>query len=232
MIKGISAGLVLTLAGGASGQASLTLAVRLSVDGVNWSPHLFVLPGSTVQVGIWATGTGADYYGMGGATLRMRVVGAEVGDTMEFAAGTSTGRVSPFNFGAATNAIFRDAPSEFRIDAASDGSNSNTAAGLTFFQRDPATATPGTFSTTNPALVFRCDFRMGAGDTVGGQTFMLDQLTRGVAGYFSAANSSRQTLTSDVQLVGAAIGPLPAPGAVGVFGVLGVAVAARRRRVG
>jgi hypothetical protein len=217
-------------AGTALGQTSVDLSVRFYDAGTSsWSSHISVLPGSTVQVGIWMSGD-ASIYGMGGATLRMRVLGAEHGDQMVFAAGTATGRVGPFNFGAATNAIYRDDPTTFRIDAASDAADASETAGLTFLQRDPATAVPGTFSTENPALVFRFDYIVGGDSYLGGQAFVLDQLSRGVAGHYTAGNSSRVTTTSNVTLHAGIINPRPTPGPLAAFAAFAGLAHARRRR--
>ena len=212
------------LAAGANAQ-NLNLAVKVSTDGANWSESVNVLPGATVQVGIWMSGDAA-IYGMGGATLRLNGTGAAAGDTAAFAAGTDTGRVGPFNFGAATNAIFANAGG-FRIDASSDAANSNSSAGLTFFQRDPATATPGTFSTANPALCFRFDVTIGADSSVRDITMALDQLSRGLASYFTAANASRPA-TAAATLTGGVIHVVPTPATLALVG-LGGLVAGRRR---
>lgn len=226
-VLGVFAG----LAGSAMGQTSLELSVRLSSDGgASWHSEISILPGSTVKVAVWAFGTGADYYGFGGATLRLRVLGVEHGDQMVFAPGTATGRVSPFDFGAATNAIYRDDPSTFRIDAASDAADASTTAGMTFLQRDPATASPGTFSTADPAMVFRFDYVVGGDSFIGGQMFELDQLSRGVAGYYSSANASRVTTTSNVTFHSAFITPRPTPGPLAAFAAAAGLAHARRRR--
>lgn len=213
-------------AGTALGQAHIDLSIKLSTDMVHWSDTELRLPGTVIHVGIWMQAT-PDVYGLGGATMRLTGTGLGFDDHVAFRAGTDTGRVGPFNFGAATNMIFRDAPGTFRIDAASDAANANSNAGLTFFQRDPATASPGTFWTQNPALCFLFDLTLGS-DFVGETRLELDQLARGLAVYFTAQNASRPTQTADVTLHGARI-VVPGPGAAGV---LGVGLLARRRRRG
>ena len=212
------------LAAGANAQ-NLNLAVKVSTDGVNWSSNVDVLPGATVQVGIWMSGD-ANIYGMGGATLRL--TGTGTGATAAFADGTALGRVGPFNFGAATNAIFNDSASAFRIDAGADAANANSSAGLTFFQRDPATATPGTFSQANPALCFRFDVTIGADTTGRTITMILDQLSRGVASYFTASNASRPSTAAATMTAGTIHVLVPTPASLALLG-LGGLVAGRRR---
>lgn len=212
-------------AAGAAAQA-MHLNVRVSADGADWRDTLDALPGSTVQVGIWVSGEGM--YGAGGATLRLTGNGARSGDLVAFGAGTATGRVAPFNFGAATNAIYRDSADTFRIDAAGDRLNTSTTRGLTFFQRDPATAAPGAFSTANPALAMRFTVTLDGSAAARSITIALDQLSRGTAAYFSSASSSRVTLTSNVSFGTGTIRVLvPAPGALTA---LGLAAVGRRRR--
>lgn len=217
------------LAAGAASAQDLHLAVKI-FNGMSWVSNTgFVLPGSTFEVGIWMSGD-TSVYGMGGATLRLSGTGLAASDGAEFWPGdTTTGRVAPFDYGPATNAIFRDGPSTFRIDAASDAADSADA-GMNFFQRDPALATPGTFSTANPALCFRFLFRLSAENITREIHFSLDQLAGGVASYYTAANARRAqsaavTLESGTILVAG----IPTPGSLALFGVL-AAMGGRRRR--
>lgn len=204
--------------------AQLEISLRGSTDGgVNWNSVILAAPGTVVQMGIFMAGPG-DLHGLGGATLRLTADGDITGTTASFAPGTSTGRVGPFNFGAATNAIFTTA-NGFRIDAASDAANTSTGAGMTFFQRDPASAGAG-FSTANPALVFRFDVTLGAAGT--GMTLTLDQLSRGFATYYTSASSTRPTSVG-ATLSGASI-IVPAPGAVAFLGAAPLVLRRRRRR--
>jgi hypothetical protein len=143
-------------------------------------------------------------------------------------AGTAMGRVGPFNFGAATNAIFANSDG-FRIDAASDAANSSTGAGMTFFQRDPASAGAG-FSTANPALVFRFDVITQAGGNMRIIHLSLDELSRGVGSYYSSSSATGPT-TASVSLEHGTIGlGIPTPGAAAVMGLAGMVGARRRRR--
>jgi hypothetical protein len=198
-----------------------------SVDGgATWHSGVSVNRGTVVQVGIFMSGTGG-VYGLGGATLRLNATGAQ-GDVAQFAAGTDTGRVGPFNFGSATNAIYNTAGG-FRIDAASDPDNTNTSAGMTFFQRDPSSG-GATFSTANPALVFRFDLFTGAGGSDRSLIFSLDELSRGVATYYSSSNATRPTQAAAALSGGTVfIGVIPTPASPALF-VLGMLAAHRRRR--
>lgn len=224
-LHGVVVAALLVGASGAAGQA-LHLSVRVSLDGAVWRDTVDALPGSAVQVGIWVAGDGM--YGAGGATLRLTGTGSTLGDAVAFGAGTATGRVTPFNFGAATNAIYRDSPGTFRIDAAGDRLNTSVTRGMTFFQRDPVTAAPGSFTTANPALAFRFTVTLDGAAGPRSIAIALDQLARGAAAYYSGPQSSRVTLTQNVTFERGVINvQVPAPGALAV---LGVAAARRRRR--
>jgi hypothetical protein len=210
------------LAAGANAQ-NLSLSVQFSKDGGStWSNTVDAFAGDVVQARLSYAGEGV--YGLGGATLRLTASGGVAGDTAAFAAGTDTGRVGPFNFGAATNAIFANADG-FRIDAASDAANSNTGAGMTFFQRDPSSGGAG-FSTANPATVFRFDITIGAGaDRV--ISVALDQLSRGVGSYYTSSSATRPS-TAAVTLNAGRINVVPTPATLALVG-LGGLVAGRRR---
>jgi MYXO-CTERM domain-containing protein len=228
--RGAVAGVVVMGAGTAMGQ-NLRLSILSRVgDSGTWSAYTEANRGSVVQVGIFMSGDGV--YGLGGATLRLMAMGEEgAGDTAVFAAGTSTGRVGPFNFGAATNAIFANSDG-FRIDAASDAANSSTGAGMTFFQRDPASggASFQILPQGGPgSKVFEFEIVLGASSEVYLVTMGLDQLSRGVASYYTSASSTRPATTGDVALDGARFWVnVPTPGAMAMMG-LGLLVAGRRR---
>lgn len=221
MMVGVVAAMVAS-----AGHATINLDLMMSMDGgATWSSGaIFPLPGSTVKIAIFASGDLG--YGFAGATLRLRGTGRNSGDTIAFEQGTSTGRVSPFNFGAATNAIFHDSATDFRIDAASDQSNSGASAGLSFFQRDPATAGPGTFSASNPVMVFALTYTFGPFGRSQDTVLRLDQLDS--AWYFESSSSSRRTQATDVRLGGGVVFVMPAPGSLAALGV-GLAWGRRRR---
>ncbi|XVJ58320.1 MAG: hypothetical protein HEQ23_02535 [Tepidisphaera sp.] len=213
------------IAAGANAQVSLNLEVKFSTDGgTTWASTVDANAGSVVQGAIFMSATGGDVWGLGGATLRMNGTGLIAGESAAFGAGTDTGRVGPFNFGAATNAIFASAGA-FRIDAASDAANSSTGAGMTFFQRDPSSGGQG-FSRANPALVFRFDIQtaVGADHAI---TIALDQLSRGVATYYSSSGATRPTSVA-ANLAGGTINVVPTPATLALVG-LGGLVAGRRR---
>lgn len=215
----------LALAAHAQAQ-NLAISVKFSIDnGATWQSNLVSVRGASVQAAVFMSGD--NVYGLGGATFRLTATGMNALETVAFGAGTDTGRVGPFNFGAATNAIYATSDG-FRIDAASDPDNNNTAAGLTFFQRDPSSG-GATFSLANPALCFRFDIQTAfvPGDfrniTVG-----LDQVSRGVATYYSSSSATRPTSAS-VTLNGGSIIYLPTPSSLALV-LLTPLVASRRRR--
>ena len=203
---------------------NLAISVKFSTDGgASWSSNVFGIPGSIVQVGLFMSGD--NVYGLGGATFRLTATGAIPLETAIFAAGTDTGRVGPFNFGSATNAIYATG-NGFRIDAASDPDNTNTAAGMTFFQRDPSSG-GAVFSTANPALCFRFDIHTRAGPEHAIQ-IAIDQVSRGVATYYSSSSATRPTSAS-VTLNSGILNLLPTPSTLALV-LLGPLVASRRRR--
>ena len=210
-----------------------TLDLKVSRDGVVWSDFMDdFLVGQTVHCAIFMNSDRSlPIYGVGGATLRLGGTSSPAQDTVSFAAGTATGRVSPFSFGSATNTIYRDSPGTFRIDAASDPSNTNTSAGMTFFQRDPSSGGPSFSILPNDgigSMVFAFDILLGSND-VYLTTLSMDQLSRGVVSYYSSSSATRPSQSADVTLDGASFWVnIPAPGSM-VAVCLG-AVLTRRRR--
>lgn len=210
-----------------------TLDLKVSRDGVVWSDLIddFIV-GQTVHCAIFFNSDlSMPIYGVGGATLRLGGTSSPAQDAVSFAPGTETGRISPFTFGNATNAIYRDSPGTFRIDAGSDPSNSNTSAGMTFFQRDPSSGGPS-FSILPRdgigSMVFAFDILLGSQD-VYLTTLAMDQLSRGVVSYYSSSSATRPTSTSDVTLDGASFWVnIPTPGSL-VAVCMGGLLARRRR---
>jgi hypothetical protein len=210
-----------------------TLDLKVSRDAVVWSDFMDdFLVGQTVRCAIFMNSDlSLPIYGVGGATLRLGGTSSPAEDTVSFAPGTATGRVSPFNFGNATNTIYRDTPGTFRIDAGSDPDNNNTAAGMTFFQRDPSSGGPS-FSILPRdgigSMVFAFDILLGSQD-VYLTTLAMDQLSRNVVSYYSSSSATRPTSTSDVTLDGASFWVnIPTPGSM-VALCLGGLLARRRR---
>jgi hypothetical protein len=211
----------------------ITLDLKVSRDGVVWSDFIDnFLVGETVQCAIFMNSDfSLPIIGVGGGTLRLNGTSSPSADTVSFAPGTDTGRVSPFNFGSATNTIYRDTPGTFRIDAGSDPANNNTAAGMTFFQRDPSSGGPSFNILPRGgagSMVFRFEILLGSHDVY--QTFLsMDQLSRNVATYYSSSSATRPTQTTDVTLDGASFWVnVPTPGSL--VAVWMGAMLARRRR--
>jgi hypothetical protein len=220
---------------GSASAALVTLDLKVSRDGVTWLDEIpDFLSGDTVKCAIFMGSDGSQFiYGMGGATARLTGTGLEANDSVAFAAGTATGRVSPFNFGAATNAIFRTGGA-FRIDAASDAADANTGAGMTFFQRDPSSAGASfqILPTGGPgSKVFEFEITLGPTAEVYEVRMGIDQLSRGVVSYYTSSSSTRPATTSDVALDGARFFVnIPTPGVAAMMGLGWVVVGRRRGR--
>ncbi len=205
--------------------AATTIDLLVSSDGgATWSNNVAVLPGSVVKCAIFVS---TDAYGFGGATITSLIGAGTAGDTAAFAAGTATGRVAPFNFGAATNAIFATA-NGFRIDASADPLNTLTAAGFTFSQRDPNSAGAAYADGTQARLAFAFDVTVGAGFDRSIE-MTLGSLVRGVANVHTAGTSTRAVSVSDVTLDGASIRVVPTPATLALVGLGGLVVGRRRR---
>lgn len=212
------------MAVGANAATSIDLLVS-SDGGATWSNNVAVLPGSVVRCAIFVS---TDAFGFAGATIQSLTGAGTAGDSAAFAAGSFTGRVAPFNFGSATNAIFAQA-NGFRIDASSDAGNSNTAAGLTFAQRDPSSGGLANYALgSSPAMAFAFDVTVGAGfdrDIV----MTLGALVRGVANVHTSSSATRGTSVQDVTLDGASIRVVPTPATLALVGLGGLVIGRRRR---
>lgn len=219
-----------TLATLATASPTARMDVLLSTDNVTWTDQVRVTAGTLVHAAIYVSVT--DAYGFAGATISsFNLRGLNAGDGVAFAPGTVTGRVAPFDFGAATNRIYTAADG-FRIDAASDPDNTNTNAGMTFSQRDPATAVPaGTYMDgTAPRMAFAFDITVGQDHAVLDLVSLeFGPLVRGVCTVHTASDSTRGTTTSAVTVDGASIVVVPTPASLALLS-LGGAILPRRRR--
>lgn len=233
MHRSFLVGTMLVALAGTAQAGEITLDLKISKDGVTWRDVIddFVV-GDTVHCAIFArrNNPNSGLVGMAGATLRLMGTGIGADDSVAFAPGTATGRVAPFDFGAATNAIYRDAATTFRIDAASDAANASTSSGMTFFQRDPSSS-PGTFAPFIDDglgnMVFAFDIRLNTND-VYQATLLLDQLSRGVGTVYTGSAVTRPAQVG-ADLDGASFFVnVPAPGSALLLGL--AAVVRRRRR--
>jgi uncharacterized protein (TIGR03382 family) len=212
------------LAAGAQAQGTRIDLLVSSDGGATWSNNVDVLPGTVVKAAIFVS---TDAYGFAGASITALTATGGIGDTAAFAAGSATGRVAPFNFGAATNAIFAIAGG-FRIDAASDPGNSNTAAGFLFAQRDPASAGGSYVDASQTRLAFAFDVSVSGDNTLRVINMAFGPLVRGVATVHTSAGATRGTQVQ-ATLDGATITVVPTPATLALVG-LGGLVAGRRRR--
>ncbi len=204
---------------------SARLDLQVSSDGGStWSDAVNVLPGTNVLVRVRATVENA--YGFAGAVGRITGTGLAAGDSASI--GGTDARVAPFNFGAASQAVFATAGA-FRIDASSDAANSN-AAGIAILQRDPVSAVPGTYADgTQARTVYAFSVSVGADGSIRSIALNMDDFKAGVVSVHAAANSTRGTNITAFTVDGAAINVIPTPATLALMG-LGGLVAGRRRR--
>lgn len=214
---------VVGMAAGANAETSISLLVS-NDGGATWATSVDAVPGSVVQCAIFVATT--DGFGFGSASITALTATGTAGDTAAFAAGTATGRVAPFNFGAVTNAIFATA-NGFRIDASSDAGNSNTAAGMVFSQRDPSSAGAAYADGSQARLAFAFDVTVGAGFNRS-IDLAFGALVRGVATVHSSAQATRGTNVQAI-LNGASINVVPTPATLALVGLGGLVVGRRRR---
>jgi len=221
----------------AASNAQLTANMDLKLwNGSAWVDSLNVAYGSTVECVMLIGWSGGSAFGVGGAVYNIQGSGL-AGDTViingsaDAATGLAAGllgrdRVAPFNFGAATQAVFTSG-SNFRIDASADAGNSN-GAGIASSQRDPVNA-GAAFVTANPAAVYRFAITVGNSDHSITLSAPTSEVKRGEIGFFSSSTATRSTTTQVITTDGAVINVIPAPGAVALLGLAGL-VAGRRRR--
>ena len=218
---------IMAVVGMAAGvNASTSIDLLVSTDGgATWSSSVNALPGSVVKCAIFVSTT--DGFGFGGANITALTATGTAGDSAVFAGSAGgTGRVAPFNFGSATNAIFATA-SGFRIDASSDAGNSNTAAGFTFSQRDPSSAGAGYADASVARMAFAFDVTVGAGFNRSIE-MAFGALVRGVATVHTSAQATRGTQVA-ADLHGATINVVPTPATLALVGLGGLVVGRRRR---
>jgi MYXO-CTERM domain-containing protein len=214
-------------AGNAAGQ-TIRFDLLLSGDGgQTWSNFIEPLSGTRVLAAIFTTVDGGAY-GVGGATFRLTMSGAIAGDTVLFGAGTSTGRVAPYNFGSATNAIFATGDG-FRIDAASDVDGTDPTRGLTFMQRDPSSAGASFADASVARLCFAFEIQTSSTQHVRPIEFTMDELVGGTGVYYSSSSSTRGTRGAVVFDGASMFGSLPTPGALAMLGLGGLVMGRRRR---
>jgi hypothetical protein len=203
--------------------ATMGVVVRRAGE-TAWSREATWAPNTVYEMGIEVTWSGM--YAFRAATFQVLGNGLSVDDTVSFAPGTFSGRITEgWSFGSPTNAIYREAET-FRIDAASDPDNSSTFAGANFQQR-PNSAV----DRNNPVLPFRFDLTTGS--LFSGRIDIdlpRSQISRGVlAGVFEAPNGFTSRTFENFDLFGASI-VIPAPASVPLFLLAAAGVLRRGRK--
>jgi hypothetical protein len=206
--------------------ATMGVVVRRAGE-VAWSREATWSANTVYEMGIEITWS--EMYAFRGATFQVLGSGLSLDDTVSFAPGTNTGRITQgWSFGSSTNAIYREADT-FRIDAASDPQNSSTVAGANFQQRPN-----GAVDRSNPVIPFRFDLTTGS--LFSGRIDIdlpRSQISRGVlAGVFEEPGGFYSRTFSTFDLFGASIViPGPPSAALLLIGAAGVLRRARKRSV-
>jgi hypothetical protein len=204
--------------------ATMGVLVRRAGE-VAWSREAIWAPNTVYEMGIEITWS--RMYAFRGATFQVLGSGLSLDDTVSFAPGTISGRITEgWSFGSSTNAIYRDAET-FRIDAAGDPDNSSTFAGANFQQRPN-----GAVDRSNPVIPFRFDLTTGS--LFSGRIDIdlpRSEISRGVlAGVFEVPNGFTSRTFETFDLFGASIVIPGAPSAsLLLIGAAGVLRRARKR---
>lgn len=211
---------ILGSAGAASAQVGAAhLDIKVSFDGANWSDQVAALPGDTVHVAVF--GVYRDALAFAACSFDVVTDDRRDGDGITY---QGTARVSPFDFGATTVAVFTTA-NTMRLDYAPDA-NSNPLWGISCFQAPPVLARPE-FTTDNPAKLLTFDYHIGGSSDARLINVDIGTIVRSqIRLYYSMSDSSTRTATLEAS-DNAVIRVIPAPASLLAFSA---AVLLRRRR--
>ncbi|MCK6478363.1 MAG: PEP-CTERM sorting domain-containing protein [Phycisphaerales bacterium] len=216
------------------------LSLQFSTDNATWVDDINVTPGTPVFVQVVMSIPDANY-GISGA--RYNVISTNAGgwdnggdDQIDLSAakGSATdGRIGGFDFGGQTQQVF-EAANSLRIDAKGDTGNSVNA-GISTSQNTPG-ALGTNFNTNKVAAVYKFRVVLSGNTATRDITFMIrdgvngtpDEITSFKA-YETSGSTSGTQLSGELGDVGNIHIEVPAPGALALVGIGGLAAARRRR---
>ncbi|HLO41756.1 MAG TPA: PEP-CTERM sorting domain-containing protein [Phycisphaerales bacterium] len=217
----------------ATARPDSNLSLQFSTDDANWSNDIAVAAGTSVFVRV-VMSIPDQYYGISGARYNVTSTNAngwDFGgdDSIDLSAGkgnATDGRLAGFDFGGQTQQVY-EASNSLRIDAKGDNSN-NPNAGISTSQNTPG-ALGSNFNTNKVATVFKFKVNLGAGDN---RQIVLaidvPQITSFKA-YETSSSTSGLALTGATGDTGTITVAVPAPGALALMGLGGLAATRRRR---
>ena len=223
----------------ASARPDPNLTVQFSTDDAAWLNDITVTPGTAVFVRV-VMSIPDSCYGISGA--RYNVIsnngGWDLGgdDTVDLSAakGNATdGRMAGFDFGGQTQQIF-EGSNALRIDAKGDTGNS-AGAGISTSQNTPG-ALGTNLNTSKVAVVYKFKVQLSGAAGVRDVNFMIrdgingspDEITS-FKGYDTSTSTSGTAIAGETGDVGNIHVDVPAPGALALVGIGGLAAARRRR---
>ena len=214
---------IVAVAGIASGANAATgLESMVSTDGgATWSLLATVTPGTSVTVGVFGVMDAANY-AFASAVFRADITTADGTDGVAIGSYNGTANAG-FGFGTVTTKVFTTGTG-YRIDAASDTSNSSNA-GINPFQKNVSTG--GTPITSNPVLLY--SYSVTAGSSLHTILVGESQIKGGKVGVWGTSGDSNVTQVTADTTGGATIVVTPSPASLALVG-LGGLVAGRRRR--
>ncbi len=223
----------------ASARPDPNLSLQFSTDDSSWVNDITVTPGTAVFVRV-VMSVPDSFYGISGA--RYNVISTNGGwdlggdDAIDLSAGKGSatdGRVSGFDFGGQTQQVF-EAAGSLRIDAKGDTGNSVNA-GISTSQNTPG-ALGTNFNTNKSAAVYKFKVQLSGNTSVRDITFMIRDGVNGTPneitsfkGYETNASTAGTAIAGATGDLGNIHVDVPAPGALALVGIGGLAAARRRR---
>lgn len=242
----------------AAANADTSINFEASTDGSAWSSNLSVAPGTQVYVRMRVQVTGQTVVGFSGMTSQPVLSnwgasdvrngftfpglgndgtpGTETtydGKMVSNAPGTNTGRIFPFGTagqGAASSSglltSFNDAGNRLRFAGSKNTTETTNAAWGLASSQNPASLMGTNFSSTTNATIFRYSVTM---TTQGDHVASLVQLSGGAVKWYLNTGGTSILTDTNTTINPGTITVTPAPGALALLGLGGLAAGRRRR---